>query len=939
MLAFAASCLFVASFAQTSDTIFSLGGNDWTTTNGTKNVPASVPGSIYVDLMNAGVIGDPYYGSNPDDYKWVVVNNTWTYTKTFTLSSDIMNMRVIQLVSEGLDTLAYLSINDQLIFTNDNIYQRNHVEIKNFLKTGSNTIKIVFPSKVQWALQQANSCNVAQDGLCPKQCPGSAQHGFCDVNFIRTEPCSFSWDWGPAFASVGVWKDLYLQAYNDAVIRDVLIWAKPINGTYGGNNYYKSTLQFTKDEISTMSDEELIDITLRGKVDVNIDYSQWNVTVIAYLDSGNTNVLNPSPALVEYLEDKKKLIADITGQVRVTIDALSIDYKMSVSLNNYEEVNVSIPLSIVKNVNPWFPNKWGNQQLYEVNTSFINSKNIVDHGISKDFGFRQIELVQDPLPNGRSFFFRINGIDVVIHGSNWIPGDAFEAPSRVNKSSMEKLFIGLADSGQNMIRNWGGGIYQHGFVYELADKYGIMVWEDFMFACAQYWVEETFINSTRKEVFDQVKRMQHHPSIAIWAGNNENSGDCGREPGPYAYLYFATILDNVAILDPTRPRVVSSPSNGDETESQPCSNGYDPFYGDLHSYNYGMDCWDYTQFGRSRFMSEFGLQSWPSFSTMSLYLPESEWSFMSNLMVNRNHHSNGQNQMLNLIQMHYNLPPKSLPQAKQFEYMLYLTQAYQAYCYKSEVEFFRSIRYQCTSSQSGCMMGQMYWQTNDIWPGASWSSMDWLARYKMSQYYSKRFYDKVIVAGFTNKTSKAYDFWIINDLLNESCSNCQLNFTSLSWSKGGIVKQWSTVFSMDVSDSKNIYSISQLSFLSQSGCLSVNDCVLKWNVGNGKGKIYSDNYMFIGSPKNATSKDPQISISDVLNGNVDQQYSITVSCSGVAAFVWLETKLDGYFSDNGMLLIPGKTNVIFQSRNNKTTINDVKSGVYVYSLFEAGGFK
>eukprot|EP00483_Globobulimina_turgida_P007840 UN07855 len=143
---------------------------------------------------------------------------------------------------------------------------------------------------------------------------------------------------------------------------------------------------------------------------------------------------------------------------------------------------------------------------------------------------------------------------------------------------------------------------------------------------------------------------------------------------------------------------------------------------------------------------------------------------------------------------------------------------------------------------------------------------------------------------------------------------------------------------MNPSDSKRIYSVSQSSFLSQSGCSSVNDCVLSWIVGDGKGKIYSDNFMLIGSPKDSTSKDPQVSISDVSTGSMNQQYTITVSSSGVAVFVWLETKLDGYFSDNGMLLA-GKTAVTFQSRNNATTLNDVKSGVYVYSLYDAGGFK
>merc|ERR1719242_1772473 len=202
-------------------------------------------------------------------------------------------------------------------------------------------------------------------------------------------------------------------------------------------------------------------------------------------------------------------------------------------------------------------------------------------------------------------------------------------------------------------------------------------------------------------------------------------------------------------------------------------------------------------------------------------------------MENRNHHGDGQKQILNSIGMHYGMPSNdSLSIAKVYEYMLYLSQAYQAYCYKTEVEFFRSTRYQCSKSKSGCMMGQMYWQTNDIWPGASWSSMDWLGRYKMSQYYSQRFYAKTIAAGFRNASSNAFDFWIINDLLDVSCSECELNFTSYSWSKGNMLKEWTAPsFAMDAADAKMIYSISEDQFLSESGCESMDACVLSWSVG------------------------------------------------------------------------------------------------------------
>jgi len=173
------------------------------------------------------------------------------------------------------------------------------------------------------------------------------------------------------------------------------------------------------------------------------------------------------------------------------------------------------------------------------------------------------------------------------------------------------------------------------------------------------------------------------------------------------------------------------------------------------------------------------------------------------------------------------------------------------------------------------------------------------------------------------------------------CDACQLNLTSLSWTNGKVMKEWNApLFSMNVSDARLVYSISENDFLFVSGCENMNDCVLTWTVGDGKGAMLSSSYMFVGSPKDVVSKDPELSIKSVVPSNNADEYEITLTTTGVAAFVWLETKLDGYFSDNGMLMVPGEEkNVVFKSRDSKKTLADVTSGVYVYSLFDAGGFK
>ena len=179
-----------------------------------------------------------------------------------------------------------------------------------------------------------------------------------------------------------------------------------------------------------------------------------------------------------------------------------------------------------------------------------------------------------------------------------------------------------------------------------------------------------------------------------------------------------------------------------------------------------MDNWDTTVFKRPRFMSEFGLQSWPSASTLSKFFPVDQQFWASDLMTNRNHHPDGQNQILEQIAAHFHLPPTAKVQGTRDSYIswshfLYLSQINQAYGYKVEVEHFRRSRTQCTADVPGCTMGMMYWQTNDIWPGASWAAIDYTGRYKMVQYYTQRFYSPFLVSPLQIH-GRSFETWIIN---------------------------------------------------------------------------------------------------------------------------------------------------------------------------------
>ena len=342
----------------------------------------------------------------------------------------------------------------------------------------------------------------------------------------------------------------------------------------------------------------------------------------------------------------------------------------------------------------------------------------------------------------------------------------------------------------------------------------------------------------------------------------------------------------------------------------------------------------------TRFASEFGWESWPTYPTMSQFLPEDQQYFMSPLMQNRQKLNNGQEAMIKELLNHYNLPKGWNQTGDGYKYMLYAVNYMQAYCTKVQVEYYRSLRYSCLTlkngkKQHGCTMGEMYWQTNDFWPGSSWSSIDILNRYKMIQYYANNFYAKLSIIGYNNNTH--YTFWIINDYVNKSFQNCGLQLNSYSYIDGQMNKWQIPGITVETESAAMVYAISNADFLGQSKCVNLSDCILEMSLFDGCPS--TDNWMFIGSPNNTKANDPQLKIMDVVGvDGVMGEFNITFNSKAVAVFVWLETIVDGYFSDNGMFVLPGDSWVIFYARDEKTNSSVLEQSLDIYSLYEAGGF-
>jgi beta-mannosidase len=381
------------------------------------------------------------------------------------------------------------------------------------------------------------------------------------------------------------------------------------------------------------------------------------------------------------------------------------------------------------------------------------------HEIRERIGFRELELVNDEDEAGRSMVFRVNGRDVFCKGANWIPADAL--PSRCGRERIDALLTAAAEANMNCIRAWGGGRYESEDFYELCDEKGLLVWQDFMFSCALYPSSPAFLASVEEEVRHQVRRIQSHPCLALWCGNNENLGALGWYPESkrnmmrylvdYDRLYEGAIGRIVRELDPLRPWWPTSPSGGPSDFSD---NWHSDGRGDMHFWSVWHEGKSFSEYlkVKPRLCSEFGFQSFPSPTTVASFAPEGERNVTSPTMEHHQRHPRGNALIMETIARYFRMPRGQLE-------TLYLSQVQQALAIKTAVEYWRSLRPLC--------MGALYWQLNDVWPVSSWSSLDYDGGWKLLHYEARRFFESLhlalilkdgeAIAAAVNDTAEAYE--------------------------------------------------------------------------------------------------------------------------------------------------------------------------------------
>nr|XP_061798611.1 beta-mannosidase-like [Nerophis lumbriciformis] len=850
---------------------------EWKLWNSNKSLslPARVPGCVHTALQEQGFIKDPYFRFNDLLYEWISLDN-WTYASTFAVSKEVRSKQKVLLVLDGVDTAASIWLNGVSVGHTDNMFRQYVFPVRDLLTGEENVLTVHFLSPVLYAAQKRKAHSAY---AVPPECPPDVQKGQCHVNFIRKAQSSFSWDWGPSFPGAGLWKGVRLEAF------DLL----------------------RLDRFATFP---LYDAK----------HSAWTLVVEMLLDT-----------------------LQLMNGVQITLDVPELLSRATFSTNVRQgnaKYSFSLSINVSSKVKLWWPNGLGGQPSYRLLITVCSEDGKSLYSVRSKVYFRTVELVQEPIVGspGLSFYFRINGKPVFLKGSNWIPAHSFQ--DRVTPDALRELLRSATDANMNVLRVWGGGVYERDAFYDTCDELGLMVWQDFMFACAMYPTDDDFLRTVREEVYQQIWRLKSHPSVIVWSANNENEAALATDwfhiPGwrrsiylkDYVTLYVNNIMTLVKQEDPSRPFLASSPTNGAESEREGyvADNPYDPRYGDTHFYSYEADCWDWRAFPRARLASEYGFQSWPSLAALLPVSVAEDRSFNSRFADHRQHHLDGNQQMLKQASIHFPLPNSSQPLTR-FTHTLYLTQVTQAQCVKTQTEFYRRSRSELLGGL-GHTMGALYWQLNDIWQGPSWSSIEFGGKWKMLHYFAVDFFADVLPVAFEDDGELL--IYAISDLSQDLKLNVVVS-----------VYKWSDLDPICMLRSKSaavpggsavpVFKRSIAVLLVGCGNCSRLSCLLAFHLEDENGARHGPvNHHFLCSPKDAVGLRPP-NITAKVREN-ETELLVDVESQAIAPFVWLDVgDVEGRFGSNGFLMLSRKKTVAFHARRN-TSVTQLSRALTVISL-------
>jgi beta-mannosidase len=628
-------------------------------------LPARVPGHVHLDLVEQGVIADPFERMNELGCQWVDEQEV-SYRTRFQFTPDASTPRRV-LRFEGLDTLCRVFLNGEAIAEHRNMFVPLEVDVSDKLISGENQLEVRFDSAVKVG-QKLRAEYFAEQGLA------ATTVRFDERSFVRKAQYMYGWDWGPRLVSAGVWRPVSLLEYS-ARIQDVHV-------------------------TQVHADGGAVRVAARTLADPG---------VVVHVFSGSP-VQSGDGEVAHLPEPERWYPHGLGAQPLYTL----ITYLCPVGFD---------PSSLPRD---------------ETSAKARLAEIALDHRTTQ-VGIRTIRLLQEVDAIGRSFEFEVNGERIFALGANWIPDHSF--PSRVTRRALRERLESARESGMNMLRVWGGGLYESEDFYELCNELGLLVWQDFPFGCAYYPDTGEFCDQVREEARVNVRRLRNHPSLALWCGNNENltmwqNSWGGKELQPHRYfgenLYDQVLPQVLAELDAERPYIPTSPQGGEKDANQ--GNFGDQHYWDVW---HGRGDWPFYRDSSARFSSEYGFASSPSMRAWrTVFAPRARDAVRDNetsltslrasvrdpIVRWHDKTAKGYETFLSYVAMHY-------PACESLEDWAYYSQLNQRDALRCALEHYR---------RSGFCRGSLIWQLNDCWPVQSWALIDSEAQPKSAWFELRR---------------------------------------------------------------------------------------------------------------------------------------------------------------------------------------------------------
>ncbi|KGO80144.1 beta-mannosidase [Flavobacterium cauense R2A-7] len=556
----------------------------------------------------------------------------------------------------------------------------------------------------------------------------------------------------------------------------------------------------------------------------------------------------------------------------------------------------------IKKPKRWWCNGLGEAYLYPFAISLSDAKGNSDKK-EMNIGLRTVELVQEMDKVGKSFYFKLNGVPVFMKGANYIPPDSFlpKAKDSVYKSIVKNA----VDANMNMLRVWGGGVYADDAFYEECDKKGILVWQDFMFACAMYPGDDAFLENVKQEVVDNVNRLQNHPSVALWCGNNES--DEGWHNWGWQKQYNYSAVDSTKIWSDYEklfheliPKTLNSLLSKEKNSYWPSSPSIgwgrkeSLLQGDSHYWGvwWGMEPFEMYTKKVGRFMSEYGFQGMPDLETLRSFANESDLNLQSDVVKNHQKHPTGYQTIQTYMERDYKFPTN-------FEDFIYVSQLLQAEGMKTAIEAHRQAKPYC--------MGTLYWQLNDCWPVTSWSSVDYFGTWKAFHYQAKRSFENVLVSVAVEENQ--YKVYVISDEVSSKKGKLVLQLLDF---EGKILWQSASEIQVAENTAKVYYTMDKKMFEKFNSKQTVLSVKFVFSDSDVKSTLF-----YFEKPKDLELKRPKIMVKHL------DENTLEVSTDILVKNVFLSSE-GTHFSDNYFDLLPGeKRKIHFEGKTSEIVIKSL----------------